>query len=388
MKKIIFLIGLLSSYNINANESIIYKDLLINNIDFSNSQFEKTIGRNYKKFFNKFVLNKEIKEQLIENDSLSDVLNICYNMSLGLKKEVFFNDEKEGEYCLKSYAFSGSKEALLYLSTYNYDLYKKVIIEQNFNNKDLLFKSVFYSGLAENNFYYNNSGLLKTEFVTYDYILSDKVNNINSKEEIETFFNSSLLFDYELPVNDLINNLNEDHYKEINNKFEKEIGEDKIFKDIKKNNFSSFIKALEENNPEEDFSDLDIKDYENFKDICSKNLLNQSELSLPKFYAEFCLGNIALNKKDKEAAYDLGLYYYAIGKSLKKNNPKLFFKYYENSIIWIALSYELGNSNSMPLFKSLLSSLNEDKDFFKKSIFLFKKERVYSKNLILGKIKN
>ncbi len=166
MKNIVIFLFLLFTQKVFSTEtnieSIMYKDLLINQVNFSESDFQKTISNNYKKFFNKFVIDKELKEKLIEKNSLSDVLNVCYNVSQSLYTDFFKGEEIEGDYCLKSYVYSGSKEALYYLSTLNFNRYKVELLLNKRNDLTFLYKSVFYSGMAENGFYFEENGLLKS----------------------------------------------------------------------------------------------------------------------------------------------------------------------------------------------------------------------------------
>jgi hypothetical protein len=370
-------------------EKEIYKDFVIEPISFSQSKFNKSFSKikDYKKFFNTFILDKELKLKLIEKNNLSDVLDTCYNIRLGLSKEIYLNNKNEGEICLKTLALSGSKEAFLYLSILNYDLYKNDLVFNKKNNTNYLMKSVYYNGIANSMPYEQTSE--KTDKMTIDFIINNKLTKINNKNILYYYYNNSVLFGLNLPVNYISLSVEENYYSSKTLTFEENlIDTPKVYKDLSRNNFKSFFNQIKELNPKEDINDDNVKNLDYFKNLCSNFLFDKTDIVLPKGSADFCLAQISINNQDKHSAYQLGLYYYALAKAIKTNNPDLddYKEYYYKSIPWLALSFELGYKESSKILKVMLSSLNKDKVEFLNILKEFNKGRIHASALINKKI--
>lgn len=398
MKKIIILSTCILSTGLNAETNYkldIYKDFIIEPISFINSNFYKSINKKIdtNKFFNSFVLNKDLKNQLIKNGSMSDVLNICYNIYLDRNNKNYINNAQEGKYCLYNLALSGNKQAYSYISTYHFDKYKENIIMNSKIDVDSLIKMSVYAGLGESSdINLKDDGVLKNEALSFSNIVQNPIVKVENKNIFNTYFNEGILMSVDLPVSyslSYYSQYNEDFYSNLMKEYEEILKDDKnIYKDFKRNSYNSLIDKIKETNKEyeniiKEIEEIDKKDYLVIKNICKDVLYGSNKYEIENNIAEYCLSQITLNNLNKDSAYDLGLYFYVLYSSATEKTKN---KYLDKSITWLSLGYELNNESSIKLLDIILKNNKENKTKYLNIIQEFNAKRKIAKMLIEEKI--
>lgn len=394
MKKIIILCLIIFSNFLYANENelSLYKDFIQDPISFSNSEFFKSFNRksDYKRFFNAFVNDRELKDKLIESNSLKDVMNVCYFTYLEKDKDVYHLSSKEGKYCLYTLALSGIKEAFDYIANYHFLEYKKTLYNNNRVDVDELIKVSYYFGLKESfdlNYDLGNE-VLNSDIVNFEGFINDSLVKVNNKDALRSYYNNSKLISIELPVNSILLSDNyENFWIDFSNNYKSSFNEEdnRIFDGIRKDNYRFLKDSLYDLNEEENeyLNSIDFRSSESVYDLCSRAMFAKNDFRIKSNIPEFCLSQIALNNFYNEAAYDLGLYFYIVSQEQDNEEKR---KLLNKSIMWLAFSYQLDNNKAFNLFKKILV---ENKDnYFQEYIINFNNSRKKSKLLIDNEIKN
>jgi hypothetical protein len=410
MKKILMLTTMLLSINLQAATNYqeqIFKDFIIEPTSFVNSKFYKSTNKNsnYNRFFSLFVIDKELQKSLSDKNSLSDVLNVCYEVYLNRENDKYINNIEEGKFCLYNYAIAGSAEAYSYISTYHFDKYKEIIVSKNKIDVNNLIKMSIYAGLSDSSHIKKTTeGVLPMKNISFQEIINQPIVKIKNKNILTTYYNKGLLSSLDLPVNStMYKTFDLEHYTKISNEYIEALPEDnrddiKMFKDLKRNGFRALqqklvnlhkVKDQDKGNPDilEAVKLLDGKESKGFKKICKDSLYGDTQYELIDNTPEFCLLQISLNDLDRESSYDLGLYFYARGNNIQKD-MELRNKFYKKGLTWLALSYELGNVNSKKVFKRILLSFKSNKNEFNEIVQIFSFERKMARLLIEKKVRN
>tara|TARA_B100000073_G_scaffold348150_1_gene365363 strand:+ start:1537 stop:2724 length:1188 start_codon:yes stop_codon:yes gene_type:complete len=394
MKRIIFLVLIIFSNFIHANENelSLYKDFVIDPVSFAESDFFKSFNntKDYKKFFNIFVNNKELKEKLIQENSIKDVLTVCYFTYIEKDKEIYNLPKKEGKYCLYGMGLSGIKEAFDYLANYHFLEYKKTLYSKNKVDVDELIKVSYYFGFNQSfdlNYEIKDS-ILNFDIINFEDFINDSLVKINNKDALRSYYNNSKLISIDLPINSLVlNSQYENFWINLSDNYKKSFNDEdiKVFDGIRKNNYRFLKDSLFELNGKENeyLNTIDFKDIESVYDLCSRSIFAKNDFRIKANIPEFCLSQISLNNLHSESSYDLGLYFYIVSQENTGDNKRDLIN---KSIMWLAFSSELNNNKAFNLFKKILV---ENKDnYFLEYIINFNNSRKKSKLLIDNKIKN
>lgn len=395
MKKIIILSLIIFSNFLYANENELsmYKDFIQDPVSFSESDFLKSYNnkKNYKSFFNTFVKDRELKEKLIEKNSIKDVLTVCYFTYLEKDKEIYNLPKKEGKYCLYNLGLSGIKEAFDYIANYHFLEYQKTLYSNNRVDVNELIKVSYYFGLNQSfDLYYEiKDSFLEPNIVSFEEFITDSLVKVNNKEALKSYYNNSKLISIELPVNSLGFSSNyENFWIDFSNKYKQKFNEEDliVYENIRKGNYNFLKNSLYDLNKKENeyLNNIDFKETNSVYNLCYDALFAKNYFRIKANIPEFCLTQISLNNLHDSAAYDLGLYFYFIAKEQEDGSYKTDLL--NNSIIWLAFSYELGNDKSFNLFKKIL--VENKGSNFSKYITNFNNNRKTSRLLIDKKIKN
>lgn len=394
MKKIIILsLIILSNFlYANENELSLYKDFIQDPVSFSESEFLKSYNskEDYKRFFNAFVNDRELKEKLIEKNSIKDVLTVCYFTYLEKNKEVYKLPKKEGKYCLYNLGLSGITEAFDYIANYHFLEYKKTLYSNNRVDVNELIKVSYYFGFNQSfdlNYEVKDS-FLDSNIVNFEEFINDSLVKINNKEALKSYYNNSKLISIELPVNSLaLNSKYENFWIDFSDKYKQNFNEEdlRVFEGIRKDNYRFLKDSLYDLNEEENeyLNNIDFKETNSVYNLCSNAIFAKNDFRIKANIPEFCLTQIALNNLHHLAAYDLGLYFYFVAQEQTEDSKR---KLLNESIMWLAFSSELGNSKAFNLFKKILVENKEN--HFSEYIINFNDSRKKSKLLIDNKIKN
>lgn len=377
----------------NDKEVLIYKDFLQEPVSFSESVFLKSFdnSKDYRRFFTNFVKERELTTQLAENNSLIDVLNVCYLTYLETEKEKYKLSKEEGKYCLYNLATSGISEAFSYIANYHFNEYKKTLYKDSKVDVDELIKVSYYFGLADSfslNYELGNS-ILEVDTLNFESFINDSLVKVNNKDVLRSYFNNAKLLSINLPVNSLIlQNEYSDHIKNISENYKTSfLDEDvKLFDSIKKGNFRILENKMKEINEEESeyLSNINYKESSDIYKLCSDVIFSRADFKIKSNLPEFCLSQLSFNELNPDASYDLGFYFYIVANSQESIEVKKTLL--NKSIFWLSLSNLLGHEKSLNLFKRILVE-NKDKGF-NDYIVEFNNSRKLSKLLIDKKIKN
>jgi len=405
MKKLLILTIMILSgqlYAENNYKEDIFHDFIIDPINFSNSIFNKTLSKSddNNKFFNTFVIDKEFAKSLSTNNSISDVLNICYEMYANREQDKFEKLPNEGKLCLYHYAVSGYSEAYSYISMYHFDKYKEIIVFNNEVSVDNLIKMSVYAGLADSSHIKSSKkGILDSQITSFTDIISQPVIKIKNKNILNSYYNQGTLLHLALPINSsTYNAVNQDFYNEIIQSYESKLEENSgiIYKDIRKNNFKTLQQSIINDHQVDNITKkyqgivdevtaLNPKSSSDFSKICKDSLFGYKEYQIDKKLAEYCLVQTTLTEMNGNSAYDLGIYFYVLASNIS-DDAELIVEYNRSSLVWLALSLELGNPNANKVFtRIMLNPIFKDKQI--EVIKEYNFNRKIARSLIDQKIK-
>lgn len=394
MKKTVFLIlAMISNFlYANENELSLYKDFIQDSVSFSESEFFKNVNnkKDYKRFFNSFVKDRDLREKLNEKNSIKDVLTVCYFTYIEKDKEIYQLSKKEGKYCLYNLGLSGVKEAFDYIANYHFLEYKKTLYSNNRVDVNELIKVSYYFGFNQsfNLNYEIKDSVLDSDIVSFDEFINDSLVKVNNKDGLKSYYNNSKLISIDLPVNSLaLNTEYEDFWITFSDNYKSSFSEEdiKTFEGIRKDNYRFLKDSLFELNEEENeyLNSIDFRDVESVYDLCSRAIFAKNDFRIKANIPEFCLTQISLNNLHSDSSYDLGLYFYIVSQDQTGDNKRDLTN---KSIMWLAFSSELGNDKAFNLFKKILVENKES--YFSEYIINFNNSRKKAKLLIDGKIKN
>lgn len=394
MKKTVFLIlAMISNFlYANENELSLYKDFVQDPVSFSESEFFKNVNnkKDYKRFFNSFVKDRDLREKLNEKNSIKDVLTVCYFTYIEKDKEIYQLPRQEGKHCLYNLGLSGIKEAFDYIANYHFLEYKKTLYSNNRVDVNKLIKVSYYFGFNQsfNLNYEIEDSVLNSDIVSFEEFIDDSLVKVNNKDGLKSYYNNSKLISIELPVNSLaLNTEYEDFWITFSDNYKSSFSEEdiKVFEGIRKDNYRFLKDSLFELNEEENeyLNTIDFRETESVYDLCSRALFAKNDFRIKANIPEFCLTQISLNNFHSDSSYDLGLYFYIVSQDQTGDSKRDLTN---KSIMWLAFSSELGNDKAFNLFKKILVENKES--YFSEYIINFNNSRKKAKLLIDDKIKN
>ena len=395
MKKFLFLFLIIFSNSLSANdkEVLIYKDFLQEPVSFSESSFLKSFknSKDYKRFFNNFVEDREETSRLLENNSLMDVLNVCYLTYLQEDTDKYSLSKQEGKYCLYNLATSGVRESFAYIANYHFNEYKKILVSENRVDVNELIKVSYYFGLADSFSldYELGNPIIEVNTFNFNGFIEDSLVKVNNKEVLRSYYNSAKLLSINLPLNSLVFASNyTNFFIDLAENYKNSFSEEnlKIFDGMKKGNYRVFEKDMIEINEKDNeyLSKIDFKNISDIQNLCSDAIFGRGDFKIKSNIPEFCLSQLSVNELSSESSYDLALYFYLVAKNQTEEN--LINSILNKSVFWLAFSNELGHSKSKNLFKRILVENKENG--FQQYIKEYNNGRKISKLLIDNKIKS
>jgi hypothetical protein len=392
----LIIITLISFFSLKTfaseKEVLIYKDFLQDPVSFLESDFYKSFknAKDYKKFFNDFVNDKDSAKGLIQNNNLKDVLNVCYLTYLNDNNDIYNLSSQEGKYCLYNLGLSGISDSFGYLANYHFKNYKKILYKESRVDINELIKVSYYFGLKDSfslNYDLGNS-TVNIDYIDFDAFMVDSLVKVNNKEVLRNYYKNAKILSLDLPLNSIVTEGYENYFIDISEKYKKHFEESdiNIFESFRKGNYKLIKKDLEIINENNSYiENINFNDFNSISEMCADALFSRNNFKIKSNIPEYCLSQIALNELSSYASFNLGLYFYFVSKQ-EDDNIKINYLL-KKSILWLALSYELNHEKSFSLLKKILIE-NKDNTSFNEYIIHFNNSRKISKLLIDRKIKN